>query len=67
MDYANKLPQKCDVLLTDGFRYRLYDASADFQPVAYANLLALKQNAADLLKLLEYPRTKNAVPMVAGI
>jgi len=66
VDYVKKLPQKCDVLLTDGFRYRLYDASADFHPVAYANLLALKENAAELLRLLGFTRTKNVVPLLAG-
>lgn len=64
-DYAAKLPRKCDVLLTDGFRYRLYDAAKEFQPVAYANLLTLKQNAGDLLSVLRFARTKNAVTVVA--
>lgn len=66
IDYTSKLPEKRDVLLTDGFRYRLYDANAEFQPLAYANLLALKENAAELLNLLAFARTKTAAPMAAG-
>ncbi len=65
-DYAAKLQTRCDVLLTDGFRYRLYGASEGFQPVAYANLLALKKSAADFLQRLQYRRTMTAAAAVAG-
>jgi len=64
-DYAKNLHRRCDVLLTDGFRYRLYDAAKDFQPVAYANLLTLKEYAADLLNVLGFSRTKNTAPVAA--
>jgi hypothetical protein len=66
VEYSKKLPNGCDVLLTDGFRYRLYGATEEFQPVAYANLLALKASAASLLERLEYRRAMNAAPAVAG-
>ena len=33
----------CDVVVTDGIRYRMYEASKDFAPVAYANLIYLGQ------------------------
>lgn len=64
VDYSKKLPDGCDVLLTDGFRYRLYGSTGDFQPVAYANLLALKASGASLLERLYY--RPNAGPPVAG-
>jgi hypothetical protein len=64
VDYSKKLPDGCDVLLTDGFRYRLYGGAGDFQPIAYANLLALKASGASLLERLYY--RPNAVPSAAG-
>lgn len=67
MEYSKKLDHKCDVLLTDGFRYRLYGADNDFQPVAYANLLTLKDSAANLLERLRYGRVMdNDVSAVAS-
>jgi len=41
--YATVLGVAQDVVVTDGVRYRMYDASRDFAPVAYANLARLKQ------------------------
>jgi hypothetical protein len=63
--YAMKLHEGCDVLLTDGFRYRLYGAGEEFQPVGYANLLRLKARAASLLERLQYRR--NATPASAAV
>jgi len=65
VDYSNGLHNDCDVLLTDGFRYRLYGATEDFRPVAYANLLALKASAASLLERLGYRRAMKVEPAVA--
>jgi hypothetical protein len=65
-EYAAKLTTPCDVLLTDGFRYRLYGANEGFQPVAYANLLALKKGASGLVERLQYRRAMSAAPMGAN-
>jgi len=46
--YVAGLGKTCDVMVTDGIRYRLYDGSRDFEPVAYANLVRLKVTALDL-------------------
>lgn len=62
INYSKELQSGADVLLTDGFRYRLYDAAADFLPVAYANLLTLKANAANLYERLSYRPVTNTKP-----
>ena len=67
IDYSNKLSTRRDVLLTDGFRYRLYGANVDFQPVGYANLLALKDSAAELVEQLKYVRTRDAIQLAAEV
>ena len=48
--YAAALGVVCDLIVTDGLRYRLfeYDGRADFLPTAYANLTRLKQSAEKL-------------------
>ncbi len=51
--YQAELGAHCDVLVTDGFRYRLYAAHRHYAPVAYANLARLKQNALDLFQRLK--------------
>ena len=53
--YLSSLGVRRDVVVTDGFRYRMYDASRDFAPVAYANLARLKQSS---LKLFERMRSQ---------
>lgn len=53
--YCHKLGICRDVLVSDGFRYRLYAADHDYQPVAYANLLRLKRPALDLFDRLKCP------------
>lgn len=50
--YARTLGIGCDLIVSDGFRYRLYAAGQDYQPVAYANLLRLKQHALELFERL---------------
>ena len=44
-----------DVVVTDGIRYRMYSCESGFAPVAYANLIRLKQSAADLFSRLRSP------------
>jgi len=66
VDYAVKLQNGCDVLLTDGFRYRLYSAAQNFEPKEYANLLALKESAARLVERMQYRRAMTATPAVAS-
>jgi hypothetical protein len=51
--YARKLDVRRDVLVSDGFRYRLYAVEQDYQPVAYANLIRLKRAALDLFDRLK--------------
>ena len=46
-DYLRSLGVERDVVVTDGLRYRLYAASQDYAPVAYANLERLKQSSLD--------------------
>lgn len=53
--YVAALGLPCDVIVTDGIRYRMYDAAHDFAPVAYANLARLKQRAADMFTRLQRP------------
>jgi len=44
-----------DVIVTDGIRYRYYEAAMDFAPTAYANLANLKQSAVHLFNKLRRP------------
>jgi len=67
IDYSSKLPNHCNILLTDGFRYRLYGATVDYQPFEYANLLALKESAAALVEQLRYLRTRDSVQLAADL
>lgn len=53
--YVNALGIHCNVVVTDGIRYRMYDGSRDFAPLAYANLARLKQPAADLFARMQRP------------
>jgi hypothetical protein len=54
-NYARAIGVGCDLIVTDGFRYRLYAAGQGYQPVAYANLLRLKRNALELFERLRRP------------
>lgn len=56
--YVEKLGAPRDVLVTDGVRYRLYEAGAEFVPVAYANLARLKEPATKLFDALRWPRRR---------
>lgn len=53
--YVESLGVPCDVVVTDGVRYRLYSCDQDFAPVAYANLARLKQPALQFFSRLQRP------------
>ena len=53
--YVEALGVPCDVVVTDGIRYRMYDASKGFAPVAYANLARLKQSSRELFARMQRP------------
>ena len=53
--YLDALGVRRNVVVTDGIRYRLYDAENDFAPLAYANLVNLKAGAARLFERLKRP------------
>jgi hypothetical protein len=46
--YVESLGVPCDVIVTDGIRYRMYASERAFAPIAYANLIRPKQSAAKL-------------------
>ena len=46
--YVNELGVPCDIIVTDGIRYRMYACDREFEPVAYANLVRLKRSAVTL-------------------
>jgi hypothetical protein len=51
--YVKALGVDRDVVVTDGVRYRMYAADADFAPVAYANFMRLKRSAPELFARLK--------------
>ena len=53
--YVSQLGIPCDVVVTDGIRYRMYGANANFAPVAYANLSRLKQSSSELFRRMRRP------------
>ena len=53
--YVEALGPPRDVIVTDGIRYRMYAGESGFAPVAYANLVRLKQPAADLFARMKRP------------
>ena len=53
--YVEALELPRDVVVTDGVRYRMYDAEHAFRPLAYANLARLKQPAAELFARMQRP------------
>jgi hypothetical protein len=46
--YVQALGVLRDIVVTDGIRYRMYSSERAFEPVAYANLIRLKQSALGL-------------------
>jgi hypothetical protein len=55
--YVEKLGVPRDVVVTDGIRYRLYEAAQNFAPTAYANLANLKIGSLDLFDRLRRSST----------
>jgi len=53
--YVEALELPRDVIVTDGVRYRMYDAQNAFRPLAYANLARLKQPASELFARMQRP------------
>jgi len=51
--YVESLGIQCDVVVTDGIRYRMYSCEDGFAPIAYANLVRLKKSATDLFSRLK--------------
>jgi hypothetical protein len=51
-DYLAALGVSRDVVVTDGTRYRLYEAAGDFAPTAYANLSRLKRSGLTFFERL---------------
>lgn len=48
LGYATALGIPCDVVVTDGIRYRMYDSNNNYEHAAYANLARLKRPALEL-------------------
>jgi hypothetical protein len=53
--YVETLGVPRDVVVTDGFRYRMFSCQEDFTPVAYANLGRLKEYAPEHFTRLRRP------------
>lgn len=53
--YVDTLGIQCDVMVTDGVRYRLYGAETGYSSIAYANLGRLKKSATELFARLKNP------------
>ncbi len=53
--YANRLKVSCDLLVTDGIRYRLFDNEGN--RIAYANLIRLKKPSPKLFEKLMFTRS----------
>ena len=53
--YVEELGLSCDIIVTDGIRYRMYSCQKDYVPEAYANLTRLKKSAADLFERMRRP------------
>jgi len=51
-DYVAGLGVSRDVVVSDGFRYRIFDHEKNFAPLAYANLARLKQSSVALFDRL---------------
>ena len=52
-DCARAIGAECDILVTNGIRYRLHARDRDYAPVAYANLCRLKKPAVELFARLK--------------
>jgi hypothetical protein len=50
--YLKSMEVTCDIVVTDGFTYRRYDAERGYEPSGYANLVRLRAQGAGLLDQL---------------
>jgi len=53
--YVKTIGVPSDVIVTDGIRYRMYSSENGFAPIAYANLIRLKQSAVELFDRVRKP------------
>jgi hypothetical protein len=53
--YVEALAVPCDVVVSDGMRYRMYSCENLLAPIAYANLIRLKGSAAELFSRMKRP------------
>lgn len=51
--YVKIIGAPCDVIVTDGIRYRMYSCENDFAPIAYANFIRLKESAKDFFNRIK--------------
>jgi hypothetical protein len=51
--YVDSLGVQRDIIITDGIRYRMYTSKRGFEPLAYANMVRLKQSAAGLFQRMK--------------
>ncbi len=51
--YVQSLGVPVDIMVTDGIRYRLYSCKENFEAVAYANLVRLKESAQELIERIQ--------------
>lgn len=54
--YVKRLGSRRDMVVTDGFRYRVFDCERSFEPVGYANLARLKQSSLALFNKLRWTK-----------
>ncbi len=55
-EYVSRMSAVCDIVVTDGLRYRYFDSSQDYKQVGYAHLAHLKSGALDLFERMRPPR-----------
>ena len=53
--YLEVIGVQRDIVVTDGIRYRMYSCENGFASIAYANLIRLKNSAADFFSRLKRP------------
>ena len=56
--YAMEFDPPCDIVVTDGIRYCMYEAQKDFTPAASANLSRLKQSSLKLFERMKIPKPR---------
>ena len=59
ISYVRKFGIHCDVVVTDGVRYRMYGAARNFAPVAYANLARLRESSLELFNRMRGPQSED--------